>query len=184
MFTTIDAPARRRSHRGATVDPHVLADGDRDVDAADAEQRLVRRPRVEVALLVEDAVVRQRLLAVAAHDASAVQDRRGVPRSVVGIVGIRSDDAVPLDPTDDRGAVTVDQHRQPLELVLGVLDERGLQHQVLGRVAAHGELGEHRHVRAGSLGTSIGVGHDRHVAVQVAHPEVQLEHRDPDALVP
>ena len=63
--------------------PDVLADRDRDVDAADLHD-LGLVARHEVAELVEDAVVRQVVLVVPRDDAAAVDDGRGVGGRVLG----------------------------------------------------------------------------------------------------
>ncbi len=60
-----------------------------------------------------------------------------------------------------------------------VLDEAGLEQQVLGWVAGDGQLGEHGHVGPGVLGLLQGGQDALHVALQVAHDRVELAGGDP-----
>ncbi len=90
------APPERLGHRGRARLPDVLADADADRDAVELEDRRLGA-RLEVALLVEDAVVRQVHLAVDGHDLAV----REHGRRVVDVLGAlreahQGDDALRL----------------------------------------------------------------------------------------
>ena len=76
-LTMSSAPAARELGRRRPGDPHVLADRDPDPRAGDVDQREVA-PGGEVALLVEDAVVRQVPLLRPAGDGAVGADRARV----------------------------------------------------------------------------------------------------------
>ena len=148
--------------------PHVLADADADLDAAD----LVQLERIglvagrEVAGLVEDGVVGQETLAVGADDLAAGADGGGVEQV-----------AVLVDVADDGGAVArAGGELGQRGLVVG--DEAGLEHEVLGRVAGDRQLGEGDDVAAGGVGPVVGVDEQGEVAVEVADGRVELGQRD------
>ncbi len=86
--------------------PEVLADGDGHVDPAhpDHGERLAGR---EDPVLVEDAVVRQVVLGVAAHDAAVVDDRRAVLRQRPPGVGVEGAVVGAVEVADDDRHVTV-----------------------------------------------------------------------------
>ena len=124
-------------------------------------------PGREVARLVEHGVVRQQPLAIRADDLAVRADRGGVV-----------DVAVLVDEADDRRAAAGPRGelRQHLEVVG---DEARLEHEILGRIAGGRQLGEGHDVAPGGIGTVVGVGHQREVAVEVAHGRVELGERDP-----
>ena len=95
-----DPGPRGHRERAARL-PDVLADGQRDVDAADPDH-LQRVARHEVAVLVEDAVVGQVVLEVRGHHPAAVQDRQRVARAAPGCgVGADPGRAVGVEVADD-----------------------------------------------------------------------------------
>ena len=79
------APASASAVAGGPGLPDVLADGEPDADAVDLDQRRLGAG-LEVALLVEDAVVRQVHLAVDGRD-RAVGEHGGGVVDVVGALG-------------------------------------------------------------------------------------------------
>ena len=150
--------------------PHVLADADTDLDAAD----LVQLQRVglvagrEVAGLVEDGVVGQEALAIGADDLAAGADGGGVEEV-----------AVLLDVADDRRAVAC-AGGELAEHGGVVGDEARLEHEVLRRVAGDRQLGEGDEVAARRVGAVVGVDEEGEVAVEVADGRVELGQRDPN----
>ena len=154
---------------GAVGVPDVLADGGGDRDAADDEARRPRA-RLEVALLVEDAVVWEALLAVAGDDAPAVDEGGAVVEH-----------AVELEAADDERGQPLRVARERLEGGDGLVDERRAQQQVLGRVAADRELGEGDEVGVALGGAARGVEDQRAVAREVADGAVDLGERDPQS---
>ena len=112
---------------------------------ADDEQRAVDGRRREVALLVEDRVVRQQVLAV-----DALHLPVGAHRGRVGEVAAR------LGEADDRGDPP-GARRELLERLAAAGDERRPQQQVLGRVAGDRQLRERDEVAAGRVGPLVGV---------------------------
>ena len=116
--------------------PDVLADREPDRHAVQLEGRRLG-PRLEVALLVEDAVVRQVHLAVDRRDLPVGEHRRGV----VDVVG-------PLGEADEGDDAPARSRRAPRSAARRRAEEVGLQQQVLGRVAGERELGEHHELRA------------------------------------
>ncbi len=119
-----------------TRDPDVLADRQPDGDAVDVDHRSVA-PALEVAVLVEDAVVGQVVLAVDAADL-AVGEHGG---AVVDVVR-------PLREADD-GDDPLRLLGDALERLADVREDVLAQQQVLGRVADDRQLGEQHELRAG-----------------------------------
>jgi hypothetical protein len=152
---------RLRLGRGLR-EPEVLADRERELAALDLEHA---RPvaGVEVALLVEDGVVREPLLEVDVLDASAAQDRRGVVARAPLAVGVAHHDghvgAVGREANQLRGALVAEIVAQP---------------QVLGGVAGERHLGcddQLRPARARRVHRSPDA---LRVAGEVAHGDVDL----------
>ena len=117
--------------------PDVLADRRAGDDVAEAEQQQVVA-RGEVAVLVEDAVVRQEALAVDRADLAAREDVTGVVE--IGVEVGRADERD--DPVRRGGELLDRAPRGP--------DERRPQQQILGRVAGDRELGEEHEIGAGA----------------------------------
>ena len=119
----------------AALDPEVLADGQRDVDPVQPDDRQLGAGH-EVAGLVEDAVVGQVPLVVAGHHLAAVQQRRGVARGapprvgvaravVLGVVGVRSTGAGPAPSVCARYPTTTAVSPRPsLGQLGGEVDQR------------------------------------------------------------
>jgi len=129
--------------------PDVLADGQADDGVADLDEAAAGA-LLEVALLVEDAVVGQVGLAVDPADLAAGQYGGGV----VDVLG-------PLGEAD-QGDDVVGLGRQPLDGGAGVGEEVLLEQQVLGRVAGNRQLGEHDELRAlmaGARDVPLDLGH-------------------------
>ena len=140
-----------------TVSPTVIAV---DLDDRGAGAAL------EVADLVEHAVVGQVDLAVVPLHRSVGEDRRSVV-DVQGALGVAHD-------RDDAGRVL----RDALDGRAGVGEEVLLQQQVLRRVAGHGQLGEEHHLRARAACAAQVVADLRFVAGDVADDGVDLGQRD------
>ena len=115
--------ARRLGEDRSGRAPRVFADRDADLHARDVEQRQRLARRDEVALLVEDGVVRQQLLAVDAVHAAVRADRRRVVQI-----------ATRFGETDDRRGPRR-ARRDLVERLDRLRDERGPQEEVFGRVA-------------------------------------------------
>ena len=144
--------------------PDVLADRQADRGAVDLDRRR-RVTDLEVALLVEDAVVGQAQLAVDAGDIAVGEHGR----RVVDVVGA-------LREADDRD--DVDRLGRELgERARDLVEEVRLEQQVLGRVARQRELGE-EHERRSALARLDGRGGDLvGVAGDVADRRVDLGQR-------
>src|SRR4029077_5460459 len=148
--------------------PDVFADvhGEGRV-ARDEDRRL--GAGLEVAVLVEDAVVRQVLLVIDPGADTVVEHRSGI-EDVVALVHEAHHDREP--PGRARHLVERAQVR---------LDERGLEQEVFGRVAADRELGKGH--QGGSLRASpLDRVHDHaDVAFEIANRGIDLPQGDPQA---
>ena len=120
--------------------PHVLADRDPDARARHVDECEVVAGG-EVALLVEDAVVRQVPLLGPAGHLAVHADRAGVVEVAVEESGT---------PTSATRPVRLG--RDALERGARGAHEARPQEQILGRIARHGELGEDDEVGAGGPG--------------------------------
>ena len=149
--------------------PRVLADRDPDLDPRDVEERQRLPRRDEVPLFVEDAVVREELLAVHAVDATVRAHGRGVVQIAAG-----------FGKPDDRGGAR-GARRDLVEHLDGLRDERGAQEKVFGRVPGDGQLREHDEIAARGLGRVVRLEDPGRVALEVAHDDVQLGGGHPKA---
>ena len=123
-------------------------------------------PGLEVALLVEHAVVRQHRLAVdRVHGAVGEHGERVV--DVLGALGEADQRDDPLGRGRDVG-----------ERLLGGLQEVLLEQQVLGRVAGERELGEQHQLGAGVARAGDVLAHQARVALEVADARVDLRERE------
>jgi hypothetical protein len=142
-------------------DPDVLADRQPDLDAVDLDDRAARAA-LEVAQLVEDAVVGQVDLAIDRLHGAVGAHRRGV----VGVLGA-------LGEADDRhDALGVGSDALDRGACVG--EEVLLEQQVLGRVAGDHELGEQRELRPGLAGAREVRSDQGLVAGDVADGGVEL----------
>ncbi len=157
------------AHRGGPRLPDVLADGDSDRDPVHLEdQRL--GSGLEVALLVEDAVVREVDLAVdGRHRAVGEHGRR-----VVDVVG-------PLREAH-HGHDSPGLRREPLERDGRGVEEARLQQEVLRGVARERQLREHDQLGVALTGARGQVGDLGGVALDVAHLGVHLGERHSEQL--
>ena len=166
------SPPGRLGGDGALGTPHVLADRDPHLDPCHLEQREGGGAGGEVALLVEDGVVRKEALLIDPLHLPAGAERRGVVEIALGI-----------DEADDGGAAScAGGHLVERSPVGG--DKPGLQHEVLGRVAGDGQLREDDDVAPRCFGIVVGGEDPLHVAVEVADHGVQLGEPDPDSCHP
>ena len=152
--------------RGRARLPDVLADRRPDQGLAEPQQQQLAAGR-EVAVLVEDAVVRQVALAVEALDLAVGADGAGV-------------EEIAVEPG------RADERRQPgarlrdlAQRLLRRADERRAQQQVLGRVAGDRELGEEDELRACRARVRQTGENALAVAVQVADDSVDLGESKP-----
>ena len=159
----------REVGRGRAGLPDVLADRRADQDVAEAQQEQVAAGR-EVAVLVEDAVVRQVALAVDAADLAVGED-------VAGVVEV----GVEVRRADERGDAARARGERGDRPARGA-DERGPQQQILGRVAGDGELREEDEVGAGGARLGEGAAIRSRVAVDVADDGVHLGERESHSL--
>ena len=146
--------------------PDVLADRRPDERVAEAEQQQVAALG-EVPMLVEDAVVREELLAVDAADLTV-----GAYRACVREVAVEPRRADERDEPGRRGG-------DLLERLARRMQKAGAEQQVLRRIAGHRELGEEDEVRAGRARLAEGVDDPVAVAAEVADDDVQLCEREP-----
>jgi hypothetical protein len=143
--------------------PEVLADGDAELDALHLHHAGLRA-RLEVALLVEHAVVRQGLLAVDDGRAVRPQQDGAVVDGVAVVLGIADEDGH-----------AVQALAEALERLGDVAREAAVEQQVLGRIAAQRELREHDEVRAqGVVRAPAELQHVRDVGLDVADDGVGL----------
>ena len=149
-------------------DPDVLADGDPDRHAVDVDQRAALAA-LEVAVLVEDAVVGQAVLAIDALHGAVGDDCGGVEDVVVA-----------FREADDRDEAA-DRLRDPLERRPRVRQEVGLQQQVLRRVPGDRQLREEDDLSPGGRGALQVVEDQPLVALEVADDGVDLREGDPHA---
>ena len=151
--------------------PDVLADRRPDDDVAEAQEEQVVARR-EVAVLVEDAVVRQVPLAVdALHLAVREHEARVVE---VGVEVRRADER-----GDPAGRL-----RDPVDRPPRRADEPGAQQEILRRIAGDDELGEEHDVGVRVARLLEPLDDPRGVAVEVADDAIDLceceSHRPPD----
>ena len=145
--------------------PHVLADRRPDEHVAYLQEHELA-PRREVPMLVEDAVVRQEVLAVDALDGSVCTDEGGVCQIAVEGGG-----------ADERHRAGT-RPRDLLDRVARCADEPGPEQQVLRRVPRDGELRENDEVGPGARCLVDRFDDAADVAVEVADDDVQLGERD------
>jgi hypothetical protein len=148
--------------------PHVLADRRADDGVPEAQEEQLAALG-EVAVLVEDAVVREELLAVDAHDLPARADRARVPQVTV--------EPGRADERDEVGRGGGDL----VEPLPRRAEEAGPEEQVLRGIAADRELREDDEVGAGGTRASDEVQDAVAVAVEVADDGVQLCEREPQS---
>ena len=162
-------PGQRLDRGRPRLVPEVLADVHREGRLTQREYRRLR-PGLEVAVLVEHPVVRQVVLVIHAGDPPVV-DHRGRVEDVVP----------PVDEADDRRQPS----RGPDHLVERAqvrLDERGLEEQILGRIAGNGQLGK-CHEPDAPLPRPLDVVHDlADVPLEVPNCRVHLSEPDPQRL--
>ena len=144
--------------------PDVLADRRPDQRLAAAQEDELA-PRLEVAVLVEDAVVRKELLVVDRLDLAVHADSARVEE--VAVEMRRPDECG--DPLRLR--------RDRLERLGRRAQEARPKKQVLGRIAGHGQLGEEDELGAGLSGFAEPLDDARAVAVEVADDRVHLRER-------
>jgi hypothetical protein len=163
-------PGQRQVGGGRARLPHVLADGRPDQRAAELEEQAVARGR-EVAVFVEDPVVRQEPLAVDGLHLAAGADGAGVVEV-----------AVEVGEVDERDGVVRGAGDRVQRLVCRAHEPRP-QQQVLGRVTGDGELREEDEVGLGAAGLLDRLEDSRAVAVEVADGGVDLCERDSHLVV-
>jgi hypothetical protein len=146
--------------RGARL-PDVLADGEAQGDAIQLEHARLGA-RLEVALLVEHAVVGQEHLAVDGRHLAVHEHRRAVV-DVLGALG-----------KPDQGGYSAGVRRELLQRRGGGVEEVGLEQKVLGRVARERELREDHQRRALLARAGDPVGDPRRVAADVADGGIDL----------
>ena len=154
--------------RGRAFEPDVLADRRREHLVADPEQEAVD-PALEVALLVEDTVVRQVLLAVDRLHLAVRADRARVVERP-GRVRRADERHDPRHLGGDRG-----------EALVGRAQERRAQQQILRRIAGRRELGEEDEVGACVPRFGEPVRGSARGCRRVADDRVDLRQRDPHA---
>ena len=141
--------------------PDVLADANAEGDAIQREDR-VALAGLEVAVLIEDAVVGEEHLVVHAGQRAVVEH------------GGRVEDVVFHIHEADDGGESGGGRGDALQSTLVLLEETRLQEQVLGRIAGDSQFREGHHLHAALAclveGSEDGLG----VALEVAHPGIHL----------
>ena len=164
-----DAGAGERLDRGRWPRiPDVLADRQPDPHPRDLDQRR-SVPGLEVAALVEDAVVREQRLAVGGANLAGREHGDGVVRP--GVLFREPDQG------DDLGHVS----SQPVQGAARRGQEAGPQPQVLGGVAGQRLLGEDDELRPRLPRSRDLLGDQAGVAADVTHGHVDLGEGDPQA---
>ena len=155
--------------RGRARLPHVFAHGQADEGLAVLEQNQVTARR-EVAVFVEDAVVRQEALPVHRLDLT-----RGT--HVTGVVEI----AIEVRRAHENRRASC-LARDLLHGVLCRTDEPGAEQEVLRRIAGHRELREHDEVGGVLLGLGEALEDQLPVPVEIADDRVDLGQCEPHGL--
>src|SRR5581483_260546 len=163
------AVLRLPRHRAGGI-PAVLAHGEADANAVLLEDRALVAYR-EVALLVEDAVVRQENLVIDRLDL-AVADERGRVEDLTLLIDEADDRRDAARRGDDR-----------FELLEVVAHEGGLQDEVFRRIAGEGELGEAHDVGLRFARLVDAADDESRVAGQVADDGVDLGQGHPQDAV-
>ena len=116
--------------------PDVLADDEAELVAVEVDDGRAL-PGLEVALLVEHGIVRQRDLAVIREHLAVAQERGAVVDRVALVLGVADVDGDAAHRVADLRERRLDAAAQP-----------AVQQQVLGRIAAERELGEQHEIAA------------------------------------
>ena len=141
--------------------PDVLADRRADDDVAEREQKEIAAGS-EVAVLVEDAVVRKVVLLVDATDLAVGQDEARVVE--VGVEVGRAD--------QHRDAVG--RGRDPVDAAPRGAHEAGAQQQIFGRIPGYDELGKEDEIGVRGARLAEPVDDRGRVAVDVADDAIDL----------
>ena len=158
-------PGEREVGRRRTRLPDVLADRQPHRRLPDPEEDELTALR-EVPVLVEDAVVREEVLAVDGLDASVGANRTRVRE-------------IAVEPrSSDEGGDALRLGRDRLERLVCCADEGGPQEEVLGRVPRRRELREENEIGAGGARLSEAAEDLRPVASEVPDDAVELRERD------
>ena len=164
-FRSTPAPPQGLLAWGAARVPDVLADAQADEVTAYLENRGARA-LAEVAILVEDTVVRQVALVIAVQNLAARGDGAGVVEV-----------SVEVDETDRRRHPFRHPARELLQSVQVVPDEARPEEQVLRRVTGRGQLRESDDLGAALDRLGEGVRRLLHVPPHVAYDCVDLGQR-------
>ena len=146
--------------------PAVLTNREADARAVELEDGAAVTG-LEIALLVEDAVVGQEDLVEDGLDLAVVEERR------------RVEDVAVLIDEPDHSRDASGGSRDPLQLREVVAHERGLEDQVFRRVAGKHKLGEADEVGAGPPSPLDPVHDQPGIAGKIADSRVDLRERDP-----
>ena len=162
------APAECEVGGGWAGLPDVLADrrAGEDIPAAQHQQLSAGR---KIPVLVEDAVVRQEVLAVDAAQHPVGQHGAGVCEVAVE------------ERAADKGRDSLAGSGDLLERSSRGLDEAGPEEQVLGRIPRDGELGKDDEVRSRSPGLADRIDDQGAVPLEVADDRIELRERQPHA---
>jgi hypothetical protein len=143
--------------------PAAFANQQADTDAVQLDDAAVL-PRLEIALLVEDEVVRQLLLVVVREQLAVANQRSGVVDDVIGVVGI------------------ADHHRHAIHFAAYALQRRCylalhsfVEQQVFRRIARQRQLREEHKIRLQPVASfRSSIDHALRVAADVADEQIQL----------
>ncbi|MNV58282.1 hypothetical protein D3C71_1506460 [compost metagenome] len=167
------APQRVGRVIRAAVVPAVFADQETDLHLAYAQHLGDIGAGFEMPAFVEDVVGWQQLLVILQAQLAALQHQQAVVQRLARAVMARGRAHHP----EQFGIV----HRgaaQVFEAGLHALHEARLVQQVVGVVAAERQLAEDHHVGLVGLRLARGLSHALHIAVDIAHGEVELGQGD------
>ena len=151
---------------GDEGEPDILADRHADLHAAKLDRRGQRAGR-EQALFVERAVIGQFALLADRGDGAIFDQGDDVEQ-----YALRGDDSADQHRWAAIGAFL----RQPVEMIIGLVEQGGLEHQILGRIADQLQFGIDDQVRA--LGAGAPFQHGVGIGPGVAHGLGHLGERD------
>ncbi len=156
---------------GRTRAPDVLADDDADPNAIDIDDARIDAGG-EVALLVEDGVIRQALLAIDAGDLSIAEDRDGV------IAPARRE----LRESDEHSDA-FDAGGDARQLVRACREKCRTQQQVLRWVTAERQFRRDQEVRATALRFANRLDDARCISGEIADDLIELSDRNPHSQI-
>ena len=160
--------------------PNVLTDVDTDDGAFHGDQRQAAA-WIEVAALVKDAIIGQVPFRVRRHQPSIGDHCGGVIEFMPSGRKDRRRSLPqarrrPLPYVSNHGDAITTRANHLVQCAAIVCDELRLQEQIFRRIAGHGQFGKRDQVRLGLFGFSQPPDDSSHVAVQIPHGGIHLDH--------